>query len=69
MDSNLLILLGILAIGVAAAFFAFGISPGDDEMGWRAKDLRDLETGDHRKARRKSRLRRLADWILRRRDD
>lgn len=69
MDSNLLISLGIAAVGIAAAVFGFGMLPGDDDLRWRGKDLRDLETGDHRKQRRKSRLRRLADWILRRKDD
>lgn len=69
MDNNLLISLGIAAVGIAAAVFGFGMLPGDDDLRWRGKDLRDLETGDHRKPRRKSRLRRLADWILRRKDD
>lgn len=69
MDSNLLIALGIAAIGILAAVFAFGLLPGEDDLNWRGKDLRDLETGGHRKPRPKSRLRRLADWVLRRRDD
>ncbi len=69
MDSNLLIALGIAAVGILAAVFAFGLLPGDDDLQWRGKDLRDLETGDHRKPRRKSPLRRLVDGILRRKDD
>lgn len=69
MDSNLLIALGTAAIGIVAAIFAFGLLPGDDDLKWRGKDLRDLETGGHRKPRRKSRLRRLADWVLRRGDE
>lgn len=69
MDNNLLISLGIAAVGIAAAVFGFGMLPGEDDLRWRGKDLRDLETGDHRKPPRKSRLRRLADWILRRKDD
>lgn len=69
MDSNLLIALLAAAIGVVAAIFAFGLLPGDDDLNWRGKDLRDLETGDHRKPRPKTRLRRLLDWILRRNDD
>lgn len=69
MDSNLLIALFIAAIGVVAAVFGFGLLSGDDDMDWRGKDLRDLETGDHRKPRPKSRARRLLDWVLRRKDD
>jgi hypothetical protein len=68
-DSNLLIALGLAAVGILAAVFAFGLLPGDDDLHWRGKDLRDLETGDHRKPRKKSLLRRLVDGILRRKDD
>jgi hypothetical protein len=67
-DSNLLIALFIAAVGLVAAVFGFGLLPGDDDLNWRGKDLRDLETGDHRKPRPRSRLRRFRDWILRRDD-
>lgn len=69
MDSNLLISLGIAVIGIIAAIFGFGLLPGDDDLNWRGKDLRYLETGEHRQPPRKTRLRRLVDWILRRKDD
>lgn len=69
MDSNLLIALGIAVIGIVATIFAFGLLPRDDDLRWRDKDLRDLESGGHRRRRPRSRLRRLADWILRRKDD
>ncbi len=69
MDSNLLIALFIAAVGIAAAVFGFGLLPRDDDMNWRGKDLRDLQTGDHRKPKPKSRARRFLDWILRRRED
>ena len=66
MDSDLLIALFIAAIGIVAVVFGFGLLPGDDDMNWRGKDLRDLETGEHRKPLPRSRARRLLDWILRR---
>lgn len=45
--------LGIALIVVLAATLVAAVrgGEGDPDLEWRGKDLRDLETGDHRKPR------------------
>lgn len=43
--------IGLVVVLAATLVAAWRLSGHDSDLDWRGKDLRDLETGDHRKPR------------------